>query len=280
MLAYAILIAAVLYAAAIFKISYDKREEFPAVPGNMKVLAVSEFLLFILASLGITDYTMQTILGKRLKIITDDQLPGTLVGCGIVPCAILGFSLLKAGDYADYKTLIICVAMVIVGSVLGSIFAGKLDGKKIKTIIRIALVLSLVFLIIKMIVSEGEVGTASGLSGAKLIIIAVLCFATGFINMFGVPMKPTRTAIFLIAGLSPLATLTLVLVLGSLSQLSGGIEVLRRDNYQRKMVLTAASFGSIGACVGALFAISIPVAVLNIVLIVVMVIAIIIMFRD
>ncbi|MBP3815886.1 MAG: hypothetical protein J6H21_03375, partial [Firmicutes bacterium] len=78
----------------------------------------------------------------------------------------------------------------------------------------------------------------------------------------------------------PLTTLTLVLVLGALSPLAGGIEVLRRDNYQRKMVLASVIFGSIGAVLGIAFAISIPAAILNIVLIAVMVFAIVIMFRD
>lgn len=279
-LAYIILLAGLIYAAVIIKIIYAGKDQLGKVPGDLRQLSIFEFIIFLLSSFGITDYTMQTILGKKLRIITDEELPGTVVGCSLVPGAILGFFLLRTGDYVEIKTLLACGIPVAIGSILGSNLAGRLDGKTIKSIMRIALILSLVFLIIRMIISRGVTGNASGLTGTKLIVVAVLCFFTGLINMFGIPMKPTRTAIFLIAGLSPLTTLTLVLVLGALSPLAGGIEVLRRDNYQRKMVLASVVFGSIGAVLGIAFAISIPAAILNIVLIAVMVFAIVIMFRD
>ncbi|MBO5666954.1 MAG: hypothetical protein J6S45_05850, partial [Firmicutes bacterium] len=143
----------------------------------------------------------------------------------------------------------------------------------------VALIASFVLVIVKTVVSAGAVGTATSLPMGKLILAAALCFATGAINMFGIPMKPTWTAMFLILGLSPIVTLTLVLVVAGLCPLSGGINVIRRGVYHRKQVLCAVTFGSLGALIGTSLAVSIPANILNVVLLGVMLIAIITMFK-
>lgn len=276
-ISYGILMAGIVYGAVIIKTSYDNWKEVKAAPGSLKVLAPFEFLIFMLASLSLPDYLMQTILGKQLKIVTDKELPGTVVGCGVVPGAILAFLLLKTGADVDIATILVCGVAVILGSLIGGFFIGKLEGDKIKRLIQIALVISLIFLIVKIIVSRGQVGSLVGFSGVRLYVVAGLCFLTGIINMLGVPMKPTRTAIFLIAGMSPITTVTTVVVLGSLSPLTGGIAVLRKGIYQRKMVFSAVTWGVLGSIVGAFLVISIPSLLLNIILIAMMIFAFIIM---
>ena len=130
-----------------------------------------------------------------------------------------------------------------------------------------------------MILSAGRTGTATGLVPWQLCLAAAVCFGTALLNMFGVPMKPTWTALFLILGLSPLATLTMVLVLGALCPLSGGAEVVRRRNYSQKMAVCAVSGGAVGAVLGTVFAVSIPAMALNVILLAVMLLAIIAMFK-
>ncbi|MBO4235353.1 MAG: hypothetical protein J5928_02755 [Firmicutes bacterium] len=278
-LAYAILLIGIAYGIVILIISYKNLAAVKAAPGNLKILAPVEVVLFILASVGFPDYLMHTILGKHMDIVTDKELPGTLVGCGIVPGAIMSVVLLRKGLVSDIKTLVICGIAIVVGSILGGFLLGKLDGEKIKRILQVALILSLVSIIIKMIVSSGAVGTATSLSGTRLYVVAFLCFLSGIVNMMGVPMKPTRTAIFLLAGMSPIATVTAVVVLGSLSPISGGGAVLKQNLYQRKMVFASTVFGSIGAILGAFLVISIPALILNILLIAIMLIAIVVMFQ-
>ena len=83
-------------------------------------------------------------------------------------------------------------------------------------------------------------------------------------------MKPTWTALFLILGLSPLSTLTMVQSVGYFGPLSGGFNIIKGGNYHQKMAVSAVIFGSIGAILGVLVALSISPQVLNIVLLVVM----------
>jgi len=77
-----------------------------------------------------------------------------------------------------------------------------------------------------------------------------------------------------------MATLTMILIIGSLTPISGGVSVVKSGLYQKKIVLAALTFGSLGAIVGTALAISIPALVLNVVLIAVMLIAIVSMVKN
>ena len=104
-------------------------------------------------------------------------------------------------------------------------------------------------------------------------------FRRGIVNMIGVPMKPAGTAFFLLFGMSPLATLTLILVMGSIGPMSGAVSVVRSRRYHQKLCCAAVLFGVCGAVLGILFAITVNATVLNILLIAVMLVAIVSMLR-
>ncbi len=275
----AILAVGILYGVIILINASHDREQLKAGKGNLPLLAALEATVFFCASMGISDFLLNTLAAKKLRLTDDKTLPGTLVACGLTPGAVIAFSLLRSDNPADLLTLVLCGALVMLGSAAGSRLVSRIDGKMVKTVMKTALVVSFLILIVKMIVSAGRTGEAIGLASWRLAVAAVICFASGLLNMFGIPMKPTWTALFLILGLSPLATLTMVLVLGALCPLSGGIEVIRRGNYCRKMAVCAVTAGVAGAVLGTLLAVSLPAMLLNIILLGVMLLAIITMFR-
>ncbi len=269
-----------IYGAALLISAFRNREAVRAERGSLAALAAMEIPVFFCASMGISDYLIHTLLIRRLNLVSDDRhLPGTLVACCLLPGAIFAWTLLRVENPVDIVTLAVCGACVMAGALAGTQVTGRLSGALIGRIMRIALIVSFLVLVGKIALSSGETGTAMGLSGPRLYIAGVLCFLTALINMFGIPMKPTWTALFLILGMSPLATLTMVLVLGALCPLSGGVEVIRRGNFSRPMAVCAVTGGSAGAVLGAVLAVSLPAAALNIILLAVMLLAIITMFR-
>ncbi len=274
-----VLAAGVIYALYILIDSYRDRETVKALPGDLRKLIPLEVIVYFISSLGVSDILQNTLVVNRYRLCRDEELPGTLVGSGIVPGAIIAFGLLRAGTDIDTTTMLVCCMTLLAGVHTGGRLVAGMDGKKIKTIMKIALLVSFVFLVVKIVVSAGAAGTGSGLSGWMLAVAAVICFFTGVFNMFGIPMKPTWTAMFLIMGLSPIVVLTLTLVFGSLTPISGGIHIIRSGKYQKKMFLAAVTGGSAGAVLGTALAVSLPAAVLNVLLIGVMLIAIISMFR-
>ena len=176
-------------------------------------------------------------------------------------------------------TLIPCCAAITAGSAAGAKFVRGLDGSKVRRFMTIALIFSLAALLVRIGLSRGVSGTAVGLSGIRLVLAVVLSFAAGVVNMMGVPMKPANTAVFLLLGLSPLSTLTMVLVMASIGPVGGALQVIRGGAYHQKLACAAALCGSAGAVVGSLLAVSLSAGLLNALLILVMIIAIVSMVR-
>ena len=265
-----LLIGGISYAIAILYRAQKNKAALTEEAGKVSLLAPIEMAVYFFGAAGISDFLMNTLAIKRFGLMKDEKLPGTLVACCLMPCAVFSFSLLRNADAVDIRTLIPCIVAISTGSYLGSRWVNKVDGKKIKTIMAIALTASFIILVIRIIISKGASGTATSLSGIKLAIAVTLCFVTGLINMFGIPMKPTWTALFLILGLSPLSTLTMVQSVGYFGPLSGGFNIIKGGNYHQKMAVSAVIFGSIGAIIGVLVALSISAQMLNIVLLSVM----------
>jgi len=279
-ISFPILIAGIIYGIAIIYSAYRNKAQVCAEQGSFAALGPLEVIIYFFAASGISDFLLNTLMIKKLKLMEDDKLPGTLVACCLVPSAIFSFSLLHKGAAIDPVSLLSCAAAIAIGSYIGSLMAGKFDGKSIKKIMVFALAASFAILVVKIIITRGAAGELTSLTGIKLIIAVVICFITGLINMFGIPMKPTWTALFLILGLSPISTLTMVLSVGYFGPLTGGINVIRSGNYHKKTALAASTFGALGAVIGVLLAVSISQGVLNIVLLLVMALAIFTMLRS
>ena len=275
----AFLVCGLVYAYFIAKDIIRHKEDAKNEPGNFKLLAVLEFFIYFVCTIGVSDFLLNTLTIKKFKLADDKGLPSCLIASTIVPGAFIAFSFLKADNSVDALTLVLWMVCLAAGGIFGAKAVDRMDGAVIKKVMGIALIFSLAALIIKMIVTSGAGGTDTGLSGARLVIMCVMCLVIGFINMLGVPTKPAATALLLLLGMSPLATLTLTLVLGCITPMSGGAAIVKSARYNRKMVLAAMTAGSAAAILGCILAVSLNALVLNIVLIVVMIIAIVSIFR-
>ena len=164
------------------------------------------------------------------------------------------------------------------GAVGGGRAVSRMNGAAIKKIMGYALLCSMAALIVKMAVGAGVTGSDVGLRGAKLLVMCAGCVGIGFINMMGVPCKPIAVTMLLLLGLSPVAALTLTIVLGIIVPMSGGVSIVRGGLYNRKMVLAAMTAGSAASVLGVMLAISMDPLLLNILLIIVMLVAVISIF--
>ena len=275
-----LLAVGICFGIAILVSAVRDKEIFRQENGRFSLFCLLETGIFFCATLGVSDYLLNTLVFRKLRVSDVKNLPGTNCACSLLPGAVIACFLLQAENPVNLSTLIPCVAAIIVGAQVGSRLVRKLDGKVIKKALGYALIASMVTLIIRIIVSRGTPGTLTGLSDGKLVIALVFSFLWGAFSMLGVPLKPAATALFLLLGLSPLITLTLLLVLGCVGPLGGGIPVLKGGRYSRKMTSAAATFGTLGAVIGSLLALSMNAALLNVLLLVVMLIAIISLFRD
>lgn len=275
----AFLVCGLCYAFFMGRSIYRNKDKMKEEQGSIPVLLGLEFVIYFLCTLGVSDFLLNTLTVKRLRLADDKSLPSCLIASTIVPGAFIAFSFLKAENSVDWLTLVLWMVCLAVGGIFGAKAVDRMDGALIKKVMGIALICSLVALVVKMIVTSGASGESTGLAGAKLIIMCVMCLIIGFINMLGVPTKPAATALLLLLGLSPLTTLTLTLVLGCITPMSGGASIVRSARYNKKMVLAAMTAGSAAAILGCILAISLNALLLNIILICVMIIAIVSIFR-
>ncbi len=268
------LACAVFYSLWIIKDIISDREGFRAQPGSLLKIMISEFVVYIIATIGISDFVMNTIVIKTQKLAKPDTLPDSLIVSGIVPGSAIGVMYLMTAGHVDSILIIIMMVGLIIGSHIGAQAVGKMNGKTIKTAMVTLLAVLLVVLIVKNFIA-GEPGELTSLSGVKLVILSVCTLFLGFINMLGIPTKPFFTTLFLMLGLSPLTTLALLLGTIPISVITGGLSVVKRKRYNKKLALSAIVTGSTAAVIGCSLAITLDQGTLNILLIVVIVTAII-----
>ena len=241
-------------------------------------LALSQAAVYFLTTMGFPDFLMNTLLLRRTGWVEDRLLPGTLVTSCIFPGALIAFVYLRGSGSLGAVTLLLCAAAIAAGSAAGARVVTSLSAGTIRRVMGWAMVGSIAALLVKMALSSGAPGSAS-LTFPRLCIALPVVFALGFINMFGIPMKPTATALFLLLGLDPKAVHTLVLTIGIVSPLSGGTRVLKSGEYHRETALAGTVFGGLGALAGTALTVSLPGGALNLILIVMMAAAALSMLR-
>ena len=274
------LLCGLVYAFVLGRDLVKHREALHSAPGDLKLLAPLEAGVFFLCTLGVSDFLLNTLLIKRLRLSDDRSLPSCLIAATIVPGALIAFRYLLSENTADALTLALFMLCLAFGAALGGRAVSRMDGATLKKIMGCALLVSMAALIVKMVVSAGSTGTAVGLRGGQLAVLCAGCVGIGFLNMMGVPCKPIAAALLLLLGLSPVATLTLTLVLGVIIPVTGGISIVRAGLYNRKLILAAMTAGSLAALLGVMLAISMNPLLLNILLILVMLMAVVSIFKQ
>ena len=269
------LAAGIIYAVYILKDAITEKAAFNAQPGNLKVILIAETIVYFFCTIGISDFVMNTITIRRLKLAEPETLPDCLITAGIVPGAFISFLYMRNAGAMDNLTLLVFIICMAVGSFLGSRAVGHMKGETIRRAMVALLSLSVLVLIARMVMTQGAANTEVALRGVKLVILALTTLVFGFTNMLGIPAKPFLTTALLLLGLSPIATLALILGAVPISVVTGGINVVSRKRYNKKHAVSAVTAGCAAAFVGCMLAISLNAAALNVILIAVIIVAII-----
>ena len=273
------LMCGLVYAFVLGREFLKNREALRRAPGDLKLIGVLEFFIFFLCTIGVSDFLLNTLMIKKLKLSDDKGIPSCLIASTLVPGAFISFSYLQAENSADALTLLLFMLCLAAGAIFGGRAVNRMNGAAIRKIMGFALLFSMAALIFKMAVTAGATGSDVALRGGKLLVMCAGCVGIGFINMMGVPCKPIAVTMLLLLGLSPVAALTLTIVLGVIVPMSGGVSIVRGGLYNRKMVLAAMTAGSAAAVLGVILAISMNQLLLNILLIGVMLLAVVSLFR-
>ena len=95
-----------IYGAVLVRSCVKDKEGVVSAKGKFRFLAPLEFVVFVIASLGVSDYLLNTLATSHFRLTRDEELPGTLICSGVVPGSIFASVGMMAvtGFYSAYSS--------------------------------------------------------------------------------------------------------------------------------------------------------------------------------
>lgn len=248
-----ILLAAIVVVNGVyaFRLTVDlikKRKETAEEPGSPIFLAIWGCLVFFLSTFGISDFALSTVMYRARKLVNDKNLPGTLNTQCAIPVAIMALAYISSIS-VDPLTLILCIVAQMAGAYLGPRFVVKLSAKFIRIFMGIGLLIATFFILAGKFNLIASGGTATSLSGIKLISALILLFIYGALNNVGIgSYAPTMATIYAL-GLNPAVAFPIMMGACTFSVPMGSMEFVRLGSYGRKITLFSSIFGIIGVLI-------------------------------
>ncbi|MBE6083753.1 anion permease [Acidilutibacter cellobiosedens] len=241
---------------------FKNKKEISKEPGNNIVLAITSFIIFLLSTFGISDFAISTVLYRKLKWVSDKKLPGTLNTQCVIPVAVMALSYISVIK-VSIVTLAVCIVAQVIGAFIGPRFVVKLPEKTIRIFIGIGLIIASLLILAGKFNLIPSGGTATELTGAKLIIAAILLFIYGALNNIGIGSYALTMATVYALGLNPAVSFPIMMGACTFSVPVGSMQFIRFGQYSRKITLFTSTFGIIGVLIAVYFVKSLNVSMLQ-----------------
>lgn len=279
-----ILRIAIIAYTAIFAVFWIRdciqhKEEFS------KDKTVALFLIGIITNffdtLGIGSFATTQAGFKFTKSCADEVMPGTLNVGDAIP-VVVEFILFLGVIDMDSITLVALIASAAIGSYIGAGFVAKLPVKQIRIALGSALIILAIMMGCKLlqIGPFGAIGTATGLTGAKLILGVVINFFLGALMTVGVGLYAPCMAMIGALGMNVKAAFPVMMGSCAFLMPSCGIKFVKEGKYDRKASVMLTIGGVIGVLIAYFIVKEMPITILTWVVIVVMIYTSITFFRD
>ena len=224
------------------------KEEVKKEPAKSGWLALSSFLMFFLSTFGISDFAIGTVLYSKAKWVSMKKLPGTLNTECVIPVAVMALSYIT-GITVNIKTLVVCIVCQVIGAYLGPRFVVKLPEKTIKIFVGWGLIIASLLIVAGQLNWIPSNGTATELSGFKLVLAGVLLFVYGALNNIGIGSYALTMVTVYLLGLNPVAAFPIMMGACTFSVPVGSVQFIKLDDYSRKITLFTATFGVLGVLI-------------------------------
>lgn len=222
-------------------------------------------------TLGIGAFAPIVAMSKFTKMkIHNKEIPAMLnIGCcaSVMTEAFIFTTTIKV----DPTTLIVMLAAAGLGSYIGAGIISKMDERKVKLVMGIALFITaiLMFLGLPWIDLMPGGGNEIGLTGTKLIIGAVGNFILGALMTAGIGLYAPCMALVYFLGMS--AKVAYPIMMGSCAVLMpvASIRFIKEGNYPRKATLGIVICGAIGVVLAATLVKNLPMDIMKAIVVVV-----------
>lgn len=245
-------------------------------------LAIIGFYSNFLDTWGIGSYATTQAGFKFTKSSPDETVPGTLNVGDTFPVSLEALLFFEFVDI-DPLTLVLMIGAAVIGALVGAGIVCKWNVKMVRIGLGVGLTILAIVLASKNagIGPFGLVGTATALSGVKLVIGVVLNFFLGALMMIGVGLYAPCMA--LVSALGMNVTAAFPIMMGSCAFLMNAacFKFIKEGKYDRKAALCLAIFGCIGVIIAyVLMKYAFSLTALTYIICAVMIYTAIMFFRD
>ena len=241
------------------------------VPMKTKVLyGIMGFILNLLDTLGVGSNATQAAFFKFTKLSPDEELPGNGNVIFAIPVGVEALLFLKIVE-VEPVTLFSMLIAAMLGGIVGSKVITKLPVQKIRMILSVTLPCVAVLLVMKVngFGPFGMLGTATGLSGGKLILSVAINFILGMLMCAGVGLYAPCMALCALVGMN----ITVAFMMGSCALLMppASLEFVKSGRYNRDAAVIMSITGVIGVLIAYFIVKSMPTTILTYIVAVVLI---------
>lgn len=238
-----------IFAIKFLKDLIRNKQAMKKEPGSNLFLAISSSIIFFFSTFGISDFAISTILYRKKKLVEDTKLPGTLNTQCVIPVAVMALAFISVIK-VEMTTLVVCIVAQIIGAYIGPRFVVKLSATVIRRFIGTGLVVATVLILAGKFNLIPSGGTATGLTGGKLIFAAICLFIFGALNNIGIGSYALTMVTIYGLGMNPAVAFPIMMGAATFSVPIGSMEFIKFGQYGRKITLFTSTFGLIGVLIG------------------------------
>jgi len=217
------------------------------------------FVVNFFDALGIGSFAPTCAAYAGFKMIDDDRkVPGTMNAGVAIPVIFEALLFITAVE-VKLTTLV----PMVLGSLVGTRFQTKVSERMIQFILGLALFLGAILMLgSKLGILPGG-GMAVGLVGTKLVIACICNFILGFTLCFGIGNYAPCMCIVYFLGMSPLVAFPIMMCSGAMVSPTTGILNIKAGNVNRNAIMGMAAGGVIGVAIAVYIVKSMPISVLQ-----------------
>jgi uncharacterized membrane protein YfcA len=230
--------------------------EFSKNPLKMAEAVVIGFIANFLDTLGIGSFVTATSMFNLTKFLKHQRhLPGMLNVMNGIPTIVQALFFVQAVK-VEKITFLSLVISAMLGSVLGSKVIVKLDERKIRLIMSIAMFLTSLLMISKkvgLIDFLGSGNTAIGLSGIRLVIGIVGNFIFGSLMSAGVGIYAPCMVMIYLLGMKPIIAFPIMMTSSSAVIPVNTAVFAKEKMFQNQDIWLLIIGGVLGVLIAAIF---------------------------
>lgn len=256
----AILIAMVIFIILQLK-DYVKNRE-PVTKKDIAIYQGVGFVVNFFDTLGIGSFAPTLALYHLTHTVEDRKIPGTL-NVGVSFVVFLEGELFLGEVDVDPVTLVASLVAAAIGALVGALINEKINLKTIQKIMGVGLALATVLLLASKFNLVPMGGELMGLTGIKLVIICIATFVLGLLLPLGVGHYAPIMVVIYMLGMAPIAAFPIMCTMGGLCTFVGGLRFLKNGLFNRQAALGQTIAGSMGVLIAFFLVKSLPLNILQ-----------------